>query len=91
MYTLSYANRYNFQKMVNNNMIFRLAVGGRVLKLNAETPATFDDYETMLEHGKEIHVVFVTIHDWPFSLVFDDETHVETCKKWFRDCSGSLQ
>lgn len=83
MYTLSYANRYNFYKMVGENMIFRLAVGGKVLKLNAQTAATFDDYETMLEHGKEIHVVFITLNNWPFSLVFDNETHIETCKEWF--------
>lgn len=83
MFSLSYANRYHFSKMVGANMIFRLAVGGRVLKLNANSPATFDEYETMLEHGKELHVVFITFANWPFSLVFDDEQHVETCKKWF--------
>lgn len=83
MFSLSYANRYNFYEMVGANMIFRLAVGGRVLKLNANSPATFDEYETMLEHGKELHVVFITFANWPFSLVFDDEQHVETCKKWF--------
>ena len=83
MYTLSYANRYNFQKMVNNNMIFRLAVGGKVLKLNAQTPATFEDYEKLVERGKELHVVFITLNSWPFSLVFDDEQHAETCRKWF--------
>ena len=83
MYTLSYANRYNFYKMVNDNMIFRLAVGRRVLELNAQTPATFEDYEKLVERGKELHVVFITLNSWPFSLVFDDEQHAETCRKWF--------
>ena len=83
MYTLSYANRYNFYEMNGANMIFRLAVGGRVLELNAQTPASFDDYETMLEHGKELHVVFITLNSWPFSLVFENEAHVETCREWF--------
>ena len=83
MFSLSYANRYHFSKMVGDNMIFRLAVGGKVLKLNAQTPATFDGYEKLVERGKELHVVFITFANWPFSLVFDNETHVETCKKWF--------
>tara|TARA_B110000977_G_C10811755_1_gene390556 strand:- start:79 stop:333 length:255 start_codon:yes stop_codon:yes gene_type:complete len=83
MYTLSYANRYHFYKTVNGNMIFRLAVGGKVLKLNAQTRATFEDYEKLVEHGKELHVVFITFANWPYSLVFQNETHVETCKKWF--------
>lgn len=83
MYTLSYANRYQFQKMVGSNMIFRLAVGGRVLEFNAETPATFDDYEKLVDCGEEIHVVFVTLNNWAFSLVFENEQHVETCRKWF--------
>ena len=83
MYSLSYANRYHFYKTVGNNMIFRLAVGGKVLKLTAQTPATFDDYEKLAERGKELHVVFITLHNWPFSLVFDDKTHIETCKEWF--------
>ena len=83
MYTLSYANRYNFYKMVNDNMIFRLAVGRRVLELNAQTPATFEDYEKLVERGKELHVVFITLNSWPYSLVFDNEQHAETCRKWF--------
>lgn len=64
-------------------MIFKLAVGGRVLEFNAETPATFDDYEKLVEHGKELHVVFITFANWPFSLVFENEAHIETCRKWF--------
>lgn len=83
MYSLSFSNRYHFYKMVGDNMIFRLAVGGKVLKLNAQTPATFDDYEKLIERGKELHVVFITLNNWAFSLVFDDETHIETCKEWF--------
>ena len=83
MYALSFANRYHFSKMVGANMIFRLAVGGRVLELNAETPATFEDYEKLIERGKELHVVFITFANWPYSLVFQNEQHVETCRKWF--------
>jgi len=83
MFSLSYSNRYQFQKMVVSNMLFRLAVGGRVLKLNEKTPATFEDYEKLVERGKELHVVFITLNSWPFSLVFDNEQHVETCRKWF--------
>lgn len=83
MYSLGYSNRYNFYKIVNANMLFRLAVGGRVLKLNEKTPATFEDYEKLVERGKELHVVFITLNSWPFSLVFDNEQHVETCRKWF--------
>ena len=85
MYTLSYANRYNFYKMVNNNMIFRLAVGGRVLKLNPNSPATFDAYEQLVDHrGKPIHVIFMTLGDWPYSLVFNDKTCADKCKGYLR-------
>ena len=83
MFSLSYSNRYQFQKMVGSNMLFRLAVGGRVLKLNEKTPATFEDYEKLVERGKELHVVFITLNNWPFSLVFQNEQHIETCRKWF--------
>lgn len=83
MYTLSYANRYNFYKTVNDNMIFRLALGGRVLKINKQTPATFDDYELLVDNGNKIHVVFMTLNNWPYSLVFNDDTHVGTCRDWF--------
>ena len=84
MYTLSYANRYNFYKTVNGNMIFRLALGGRVLKLNDQTPATFDGYELLKESGKEIHVVFMTLNNWPYSLVFENKTHIDTCKSYLK-------
>lgn len=85
MYTLSYANRYNFYKIVGENMIFRLAVGGRVLKLNAQTPATFDDYEKLVDRGEEIHVIYMTLNNWPYSLVFENKTHIDTCKNYLKN------
>lgn len=85
MYTLSYANRYNFYKIVGENMIFRLAVGGRVLKLNAQTPATFDDYEKLVDRGEEIHVIYMTLNNWPYSLVFENKTRIDTCKNYLKN------
>jgi len=72
--------------MVNDNMIFRLAVGGRVLKITPNSPATFDGYETLVDHqGKKIHVVFMTLNDWPYSLVFNDNTNIELCKSYLKE------
>ena len=85
MYTLSYANRYNFAKLVNENMIFRLAVGGRVLKLTPNTPATYDGYEKLVDHrGEPIHVIFMTLGDWPYSLVFENKENLDLCKSYLK-------
>ena len=53
MYSLSYANQFKFYKLVNDNMIFRLAVGGRVLKL---TPNTLGDwpYSLVFENKEKL-------------------------------------
>jgi len=64
-------------------MIFRLVVGGKVLKLNSDSSAVYDGYEKLVDHrGKPIHVIFITLGDWPYSLVFENVLNMEKCKSY---------